>query len=103
MANTGISYVLTKLAATSSWVDNGFEAHRVTTAPPALRVLIKLAVSAVTCKQAPILIPFNGFLLKNSSFICESTGMKLSAHSILSFPFSESSMSFTSYSINLPL
>ena len=32
----------------------GFEAHRNTSAPPATRVVTRLAVSVVTCRQAPI-------------------------------------------------
>ena len=42
----------TSAAATSSWVDSGFEAHRTTSAPPAFSVRIRFAVSLVTCMTA---------------------------------------------------
>ena len=59
----------TRLAATSSWVDSGFEAQRTRSAPPAFRVRARLAVSAVTCRQADIRIPASGFSLANRSRI----------------------------------
>ena len=44
---------------------NGLEATRTSSAPPALRVLAKLAVSAVTCRQALIFLPFKGCSFSN--------------------------------------
>src|SRR5262249_8246965 len=47
----------TRAAAVSSCVDNGFEAHSATWAPPALRVIMRTAVSVVTCMHAPPPLP----------------------------------------------
>ena len=44
----------TSAAATSSWVDNGFDAQSATSAPPACSVSIRFAVSVVTCRHAPM-------------------------------------------------
>ena len=44
--------VLDQAAATSSWVESGLEAQSAGSAPPALSVRARLAVSAVTCRQA---------------------------------------------------
>ena len=79
-----------------SWVDKGFDAQRTTCAPPALSVLIRLAVSVVTCKQAAIRTPFRGFSFANRSRINRRTGILLSAHSILFLPADASRISFTS-------
>jgi len=46
---------------------NGLEAQRATSAPPALRVSIRLAVSVVTCRQADKRRPRSGFSLANCS------------------------------------
>ena len=51
-AKVGIPSSTTSEAATSSWVDSGFEAQMSTSAPPALSVRRRLAVSVVTCRQA---------------------------------------------------
>ena len=87
---------LTRLAATSSWVDSGFEAQSTRSAPPALRVRARLAVSAVTCRQADIRIPASGFSFANRSRIARSTGMSRSAHSTRFRPASASDRSLTS-------
>ena len=50
-------------AATSSWVDSGFEAASRTSAPPAASVSIRFAVSVVTCRQAAIRMPLQRLLL----------------------------------------
>ena len=55
-------YSATRAAATSSFVDSGFEAARTTSAPPALSVRIRFAVSVVTWRQAPIADPGQGLL-----------------------------------------
>ena len=47
----------TSAAATSSWVERGFEAQRKTFAPPAFSVIARFAVSVVTCRQAARLMP----------------------------------------------
>src|SRR5215510_3248156 len=91
----------TRAAAVSSCVDNGFEAHSATWAPPALRVIMSTAVSVVTCRHAPRRIPLSGCSLLKRSRTCRSTGIDCSAHSILSFPASASERSLTSWSIML--
>src|SRR5271166_2382488 len=84
------------LAATSSWVDSGLDAQSTRSAPPALRVRARLAVSAVTCRQADILIPASGFSVANRSRMARKTGMSRSAHSIRCLPTAASEKSFTS-------
>ncbi len=54
MAKTEMSYTSTSAAATSSWVESGFDAHSTTSAPPAFRVRMRFAVSVVTCRHAEI-------------------------------------------------
>ena len=66
---------LTRLAATSSWVESGLEAISMTSAPPACKVRTRLAVSAVTCRQADIRNPLSGFSLANRSRMRASTGI----------------------------
>src|SRR3990172_10923599 len=97
MAKVGMPKSLTSEAATSSCVERGFEAQRTTSAPPALRVMARFAVSVVTCRQAAILTPLRGFFLEKFSFMRLKTGMSISAHSILFLPFWLKAMSFTSY------
>ena len=53
-------------AATSSWVESGFEEQRTASAPPAARVRIRFAVSAVTCRQALIFQPASGLLSREA-------------------------------------
>src|SRR3972149_11806933 len=102
MANTGILKFLTSEAATSSWVLRGFEAHTVTSPPPAFSVMARFAVSVVTWRQAAIFTPFNGLFLEKLSLTCLRTGMSLSAHSILFFPVPARPISFTWYFIFPP-
>src|SRR3990172_6115614 len=97
MAKVGMPKSLTREAATSSCVERGFEAQRTTSAPPALRVMARFAVSVVTCRQAAILTPLRGFFLEKFSFMRLKTGMSISAHSILFLPFWLKAGSFTSY------
>ena len=61
---------LTSAAATSSCVLSGLEAQSRTSAPPALSVFMRLAVSVVTCRQAVTRIPLNG-LFSLKSFLDE--------------------------------
>ena len=77
---------VTKDAATSSCVDSGFEAHTTTSAPPALSVDTRFAVSVVTCKHAESRMPLSGFSFANRFLINRSTGISRSAHSIRFFP-----------------
>src|ERR1035441_1705984 len=81
----------TRLAATSSCVDRGFEAHSTTSAPPSRRQIARFAVSAVTCRQADTRIPFSGWFLMNSLRIICSTFMDWFAHSMRFLPSSASS------------
>src|SRR5579863_5386718 len=81
----------TRLAETSSWVESGFEAHNTTSAPPSRRQIARFAVSAVTCRQAEMRMPFNGWFLMNSLRIICSTFMDWFAHSMRFLPSSASS------------
>src|SRR5213596_2741372 len=56
-------------AAASSCVERGLDAHRATLAPPSTRVRIRLAVSVVTCRHAPMRTPARGFSFLNRSRI----------------------------------
>src|ERR671915_840764 len=89
-------------AATSSWVDSGLEAHTATSAPPAWRASSRLAVSVVTWRQAPTVIPASGRSFSNRSRISDRTLISPLAHSIRSRPFSARPRSLTSQSIELP-
>src|SRR5688500_12960374 len=86
----------TRDAATSSWVDSGFEAQSATSAPPAASVSIRFAVSVVTCRQAATRTPCNGFSLSKRSLIWAITGISPAAQSILPRPDSESPLSLMS-------
>src|SRR5579872_6558117 len=79
------------LAATSSWVESGLEAQSTTSAPPSRRQMARFAVSAVTCRQAEMRMPFSGWFLMNSLRIICSTFMDWFAHSMRFFPRSASS------------
>ena len=47
----------------SSCVESGLEAHSATSAPPSRSVIIRLAVSLVTCRQAEMRMPFQRLVL----------------------------------------
>src|SRR5688572_21708389 len=96
MANTGMPKSCTNEAATSSWVLNGFEAQITASAPPSRNVVIKLAVSVVTFRQAETFRPFRGFSFKNRLRMSSSTGIEREAHSILFLPLPARPKSFTS-------
>src|SRR5271166_768365 len=81
----------TRLAATSSCVDSGFEAQSTTSAPPSRRQIARFAVSAVTCRQAETRMPLSGWFLMNSLRIICSTFMDWFAHSMRFLPSSASS------------
>src|SRR5580700_11134814 len=91
MANTGMLWSRTSEAATSSWVERGFEAQSTTSAPPSRRQIARFAVSAVTCMHAEMRIPFRGWFLMNSLRIICSTFMDWFAHSMRFLPSSASS------------
>ncbi len=69
-------------AATSSWVDSGFEAQATTRAPPAFSVRRRLAVSVVMCRHAAMVIPSRGRSLAKRSRMLVSTGMWVSAQAM---------------------
>src|SRR5208337_1795307 len=79
------------LAATSSCVESGLEAHSTTSAPPSRRQTARLAVSAVTCRQAEIRMPFSGWFLMNSLRMICRTFIDWFAQSIRFLPRSASS------------
>src|SRR5215217_5314791 len=86
----------TSAAATSSCVSSGLAAHRATSAPPAISVRTRLAVSVVTCRQTPTRSPANGRSRANRSRIERSTGICASAHAIRASPASARPRSATS-------
>src|SRR5271166_5394361 len=92
MAKTGMPWSRTRLAATSSCVDSGFEAHSATSAPPSRRVMARFAVSAVTCRHAEIRMPRSGWFLMNSLRMICRTFIDWFAHSMRFLPRSANSM-----------
>ena len=72
----------------SSWVDSGFEAQSVTSAPEATSVRMRFAVSVVTCMQAPMRTPSRGRSSAKRSRMRASTGMSRSAHRMRFWPSS---------------
>src|SRR5262249_27888238 len=73
-------------AATASLVESGFEAQSAMSAQPALRVIIRLAVSEVTCRQALTRMPCRGRSVSKRFRITSSTGISRAAHSMRSSP-----------------
>ncbi len=65
-------------------------------APPALSVRIRFAVSVVTWRQAETRYPDSGFSRSNRSRMAASTGMCRSAHSMRRTPSGASARSLTS-------
>src|SRR6266508_5096060 len=102
MAYTLIPLCSHSAAATSSWVDSGFEAHRATSAPPAWRASTRFAVSVVTWRQAAIFSPWRGRSFSNRSRISPSTPISVAAQSMRARPRSTRPRSFTSQSISAP-
>src|SRR2546425_12158352 len=90
-------WCFTRWAATSSWVDSGFDAHSATSAPPAWSVIARFAVSVVTCRHADRRFPVSGRSPRNRSLSCRSTGIERSAHSVRRRPSSASRMSLMSF------
>ncbi len=58
---------------------------------------MRLAVSVVTCRQAPTRTPASGFSRAKRSRMEASTGMCMSAHSMRSTPAGASDWSLMSY------
>src|SRR5438445_6327565 len=85
------------LAATSSCVESGFDAHRTTSAPPSRRQMARFAVSAVTCRQAEMRMPCSGWFLMNSLRMICRTFMDWLAHSIRFLPSSANSSPLISH------
>ena len=96
-ANVAIPLCSHSAAATSSWVDSGFDAQSATSAPPAASVSIRFAVSVVTWRHAPIRTPASGRSFSNRSRISARTGISPAAHSMRSRPFGASARSLTSH------
>src|SRR2546421_16019 len=88
-------------AATASLVESGLDAHSAMSAPPALRVSIRLAVSLVTCRHAARRRSFNGCSLVKRSRIRLSTGISRAAQSTRSWPCVARFRSFTSLPLEL--
>ena len=65
-------------------------------APPALSASIRLAVSVVTWRHAPMRTPASGLVFAKRSRIWASTGMNVAAHSMRDLPASASATSLTS-------
>src|SRR6185295_17841557 len=65
-------------------------------APPSRRVIMRFAVSVVTCRHAATRMPLSGLLLRNSLRMIPSTGMDWADHSMRRLPTSASARSFTS-------
>src|SRR5258707_13222999 len=91
MAKTGMPWSRTRLAETSSCVESGFDAQRTTSAPPSRRQIARFAVSAVTCRQAEMRMPFKGWFLMNSLRMICSTFIDWLAQSMRFLPRSASS------------
>src|ERR1700682_6373523 len=83
-------------AATASLVERGLEPHKATSAPPALRVSIRFAVSLVTCRQAATLSPLSGSCFSKRARIRVRTGISRAAQSMRSCPWGARLRSFTS-------
>src|SRR5256885_5308980 len=83
----------------SSCVESGLDAHSATSAPPALSVMHRLAVSLVTCRHAARRLPLSGCSFANRAWIWRSTGIERSAHSLRRRPSSASARSFTSNAV----
>src|SRR5215212_9330246 len=86
----------TSAAATSSCVSSGLAAQSATSAPPAISVRVRFAVSVVTCRQTPMRRPANGRSRAKRSRIERSTGIPASAHAIRASPASAWPRSATS-------
>ena len=80
----------TSAAATSSCVVSGFAEQSAGSAPPAASAFIRLAVSAVTCRQAATFVAASGCESAKRSRIERSTGIWPSAQSTRARPWGAS-------------
>src|SRR5829696_2836826 len=87
----------TSAAATSSCVSSGLAAHNATSAPPAISVRTRFAVSVVTCRHIPTRQPSSGRSRANRSRIDRSTGIWASAQAMRASPASARPRSATSH------
>src|ERR1700694_5028578 len=85
-----------RAAATASFVETGFEAQSATSAPPALRVSMRLAVSLVTWRHAASFRPLSGCSFENRARIRPRTGISRAAQSMRSWPCAARFRSLTS-------
>ena len=83
-------------AATSSWVDSGFDAHRAIERAAAFSAIIRLAVSVVTCRQAPSAEASERLVAREALAELRKTGICPSAHSIRLTPSADRPRSRTS-------
>src|SRR2546423_447381 len=88
-------------AATASLVESGLEAQSAMSAPPALSVSMRFAVSLVTCRQAATRRPFSGCSFVKRCRIRLSTGISRAAQSIRSCPCAAWFRSLTSLPLEL--
>src|ERR1700730_14119297 len=97
MAKTLMPWSATRAAAAASVVERGFEAQRTRSAPPALSVMARFAVSVVTWRQAASRWPLSGCSRLKRSRICCRKGLSCAASSSLRGPSSASFRSLMSY------
>ena len=76
----------TSAAATSSWVDSGFEAQSATSAPPAAASASGWRSRSSRAGTRAIRMPSSGRSFSNRSRISASTGISAPAHSMRSRP-----------------
>src|SRR5579884_4506328 len=94
-------WLLTSAAATGSCVDSGLLAQRRNSAPPACRVMARLAVSVVMCRQPARRRPWSGFSSAKRSRISRRTGISWAAHSMRRWPSEARPRSATSCAMTL--
>src|SRR5262249_4451282 len=85
-----------RAAAASSCVESGLLAQSTRSAPPALSVMARLAVSVVICRQADMRMPLRGCSRWNRSRMSASTGMSLAAQRMRALPWGARLRSLTS-------
>ena len=94
-----MSCTATSAAATGSWVESGLLAQSRTSAPPAFRVIARLAVSVVMWRQPAMRRPSSGRSAAKRSRMRASTGISLAAHSMSRWPSCASARSATSWAM----
>src|ERR1700738_3405801 len=96
MAKVGIPCSTVRAAATASFVESGLEAQSTMSAPPALSVTIRFAVSLVTWRHADTRSPLSCFSARKRSRIRSKTGISRAAQSMSAWPSLARARSFTS-------